>query len=71
MICCLCGRRIEEGEYFFRITFHRWFPSDTGDEVLTKEVLEDGSKEKRMCPTCPVMSGAPLDMVGGRHELDV
>lgn len=72
MICCLCGHRFYEGEVFIKVTMHRLATSKmTGEELHVKETLEDGSREKVACPTCPVMAGAPLSLIGAEYGYNV
>jgi hypothetical protein len=72
VICCLCGRRIEEGELFISIGMYRYRESKmTGEAVRARVKLEDGSVEKVACPTCPVLAGAPLELIGAGSRIDV
>lgn len=68
MICCICGHRFDDGELFIKISMHRVVPSKLdGKPLTTTEILEDGSREKWACPTCPVMAGAPLCLIGAEQ----
>lgn len=72
MICCLCGRRVEEGDLVVRITMNRVKTSRlTQEPVLVPTEMEDGSPQKLACPTCPAMAGAPLSLIGADRGYDV
>ena len=68
MKCCICDRDLEPGDIVLRLTQHRVFVNRSGRSVLQHMQMEDGATDKLTCPTCPIVNGAPMALIGADRE---
>lgn len=72
MICCLCGLSLDKpGTKFLRIFPYEVAITPNGKPVLVASSMDDGAEEKLACYLCPVLYGAPRDLIGANERAEV